>query len=94
MLFEAWCVALLLPLCILPYVPWAASVVALPATTAWGCPAHDVAKLHAFVSLGFTRSGAAPAALSLCEALSRPDRWRAFGGHLLLWEPSLSTGLE
>ena len=55
-------------LCVaLPYVPWAASVVALRAAAAWGCRTHDVAKLHAFVSLGFTRSGAAPAALSLCE---------------------------
>ena len=63
MLFEAWCVALpslgLPPCGDLPYVPWAASAVALPAATAWGLSGtrRAVARLR---EPGFAVSAAAP----------------------------------
>ena len=47
-----------LPVVDLPYVPWAASVVALPAARAWGRPARDVAPPHAFGCLVSQRSAA------------------------------------
>ena len=102
MIFEAWCgpraasvalPSLGLPVVDLPYVPWAASAVALPAATAWGLSGTRRGAAVRLREPGLC-AAALPQRLCLCEALSRADRWRAFGGRLLPREASLSTGVS
>ena len=102
MLFEAWCgpaaasvvalPSLGLPPCGL-YVPWAASAVALPAATAWGLSGTRRGAAVRLREPGLC-AAALPQRLCLCEALSRADRWRAFGGRVLSRDSSLLTGVE